>query len=115
MNGTLKTRRQFDRVYSAGQKAVGRNLVVFALPSPETEGSDLLVGVVASRKVGNAVHRNRAKRRIRAAFKLVQPRIERPAWIVLVSRAAAAEGATRSADLVEEMDRLLRNVGLIQC
>ncbi len=117
MNGTIKTRGQFQRVYNSGNKSVGRYLVVFALPSPDIDGdgSELLVGVVASRKVGNAVRRNRAKRRLRAAFRSVRSSIVSPAWVVLVSRAAAADEVANSKDVAEEMDRLLRKMGLVQC
>ena len=45
---------------------VGRYLVVFALAS---EGELCRVGITASRKVGGAVVRNRARRRVRELFR----------------------------------------------
>jgi ribonuclease P protein component len=46
------------------------------------------VGVVASRSIGNAVRRNRARRRIRAIINQYLPRI-RPGWdIVIVARSS---------------------------
>lgn len=48
------------------------------------------VGFTASRKVGNAVARNRAKRRLRAAARAVLPEAARPGWdYVLVARPEA--------------------------
>ena len=45
---------------------VGRYVVVFALPS---EGELCRFGITASRKVGGAVVRNRARRRVRELFR----------------------------------------------
>ncbi len=46
------------------------------------------VGFTCSKKVGNAVARNRAKRRLRAAARSVLPRLGRPGWdYVLIGRA----------------------------
>ena len=47
-------------------------------------------GLVTSRRVGNAVIRNRLRRRLREMIRLSQPRILPGLWIVLVVRAAAA-------------------------
>ena len=45
------------------------------------------IGFTASKKIGNAVLRNRAKRRLRALAREVLPRLARPGWdYVLVAR-----------------------------
>jgi ribonuclease P protein component len=46
-------------------------------------------GLVASRREGNAVLRNRLRRRLREMVRLSMPRIVPGVWIVLVIRAAA--------------------------
>ena len=68
------------------------------------------VGFTASRKVGNAVVRNRAKRRLRAAAALVLGRDGRPGTdYVLVARATTA--ARPYAELVGDLESALRQVG----
>ena len=62
----LLRRADFQRVYTDGVKVVGRYVVVFALAS---EGGPCRVGITASRKVGGAVVRNRARRRLRELFR----------------------------------------------
>ena len=53
---------------------------------PNTLGSDRL-GIIASRRVGGAVSRNRAKRRLRELFRQGIERGDRPMDIVAIARA----------------------------
>ena len=62
----LRRRSEFQRVFDGGRRAHGRLLTVIATPS--TAGTTRL-GIVASRKLGGAVVRNRAKRLIREVFR----------------------------------------------
>lgn len=68
------------------------------------------VGFTASKKIGNAVVRNRAKRRLRALAREVLGPEARPGWdYVLVARPGAT--VTRPyADLRADMERALRSV-----
>ena len=60
----LQTTREFDRVYR--QSTQTRHTPYFVLFYKK--GTECKVGFVASKKIGNAVHRNRAKRLLRAHF-----------------------------------------------
>ena len=113
MRGTLKTRGQFALCYENGSKAVGSHAVVFALRPPQldsTDPSECTIGIVASRKVGGAIQRNRAKRVLRAALHEIRARIRRPAWIVLVARRALIEDECRTPQLVRELEAQLRRL-----
>jgi ribonuclease P protein component len=83
MRPTLRRARQFADVYTRGRKFVSPAFVLFHLAAPEAR-----VAFVASRKVGGAVQRNRAKRVLRAA--LTQAEAEAsgatPGWLILVAR-----------------------------
>ena len=65
------------------------------------------IGYTASKKVGNAVARNRAKRRLRALARAILPQNAHPGWdYVLIAR--AGETATRAfTDLEKDLARAL--------
>jgi ribonuclease P protein component len=68
------------------------------------------IGFTASKKIGNAVLRNRAKRRLRALSREVLAREARPGWdYVLVARPEATVSRPY-ADLMADLARALRSV-----
>ncbi|MFN0083749.1 MAG: ribonuclease P protein component [Blastocatellia bacterium] len=58
----LRNSQQFRRVYDQGQRFHTPHFSVFIL---RTEGSERRIGITVTRKIGNAVLRNRCKRRLR--------------------------------------------------
>jgi ribonuclease P protein component len=67
----LTRRADFLKVAAGRCKSVAPGLILQAFPEPA--GGAMRVGFTASRKVGNAVVRNRARRRLRAAAAQVLP------------------------------------------
>jgi len=66
----LRSRREFVAVQQQGRRVATRYLTMLALPNSLQHDR---LGIVASRRVGSAVSRNRAKRRLRALFRQRQP------------------------------------------
>jgi ribonuclease P protein component len=78
---------QFRRLYEHGRRVQGQLAVVFVdVPPAGTTGRTL--GVVTSRRVGNAVVRNRARRLMREVYRLHRDRLKANIQIVIVARAA---------------------------
>ena len=67
-----RVRKRADFVAAARAPSCARGAVVVqALPRPDADG--VRAGFTATRKIGGAVQRNRAKRRLRAAARLLLP------------------------------------------
>ena len=71
----LKKRADFLRVAALRRKWAAPGLILQAAPGtrPESQADSLRVGFTVSKKVGNAVCRNRARRRLKAAVGEVFP------------------------------------------
>ena len=81
---SIPTRRDFLRARNHGQKALARGLVIQAV---RRESEIWRVGLTASKKIGNAVCRNRARRRMRALARQHLAPLARPGVdYVLIAR-----------------------------
>jgi ribonuclease P protein component len=82
----LTRRAEFLRVAARGRKAARPGLLLQALPGT---GGPLRLGFTATKKIGGAVVRNRAKRRLREAARLTLAAEAPAGWdLVLVARDA---------------------------
>src|SRR4051794_27391232 len=105
----LKTRADFLRVAGSGRKTAMPGLVLQVAARPPGTGASARVGFTASRKVGNAVARNRSRRRLRAAVAAtLAPHADAAFDYVLIARdATAARGWPElNGDLEQAMRRL---------
>jgi ribonuclease P protein component len=107
----LKKRADFLRVAAQRRKWAAPGLILQAAPAPEpTTDDSVRVGFTVSKKVGNAVTRNRAKRRLRAAVDRVFPDSACPGLdYVVIGR---QDTPSRPWDLlVQDLMQALKRVG----
>lgn len=108
----LKRRADFLRVAERRRRAVRDGLILQAAPCPPEAADEaaIRVGFTASRRVGNAVLRNRAKRRLRAAAAEVLAQAGRAGTdYVLIARTATPTRPYRA--LVGDLAGALRQLG----
>ena len=102
----LRQRREFLAA-ATGAKAPVTGFVLQALD--RREDGPVRVGFTVSKKVGNAVERNRVRRRLREVVRLSAPDLMRSGHdYVLIGRRAALE--LPFGRMVEDFDRALRRV-----
>lgn len=88
---TLRKRSDFLRL-NRGRKHATHGLVLQAMPTPDaSEGTDVIrLGLTVTKKIGNAVTRNRVRRRLREAARAVLPVAGQPGHdYVLIARQGA--------------------------
>jgi ribonuclease P protein component len=113
--GRLLQRKDFLRVAGGRRKSAMPGLILQALPNEETveagpQAEARRVGFTASKKVGNAVARNRAKRRLRAAARQVMAAHAAPGHdYVLIARNETPDHPYIS--LVAELETALKRLG----
>lgn len=80
---TLNRNRDFNRMYSRGKSYVTSSLVVYVLRNRQKE---VRIGITTSKKIGNAVQRNRARRLIRESCRKIISDLKPGYDIVMVAR-----------------------------
>jgi ribonuclease P protein component len=107
----LKRRPEFLAVAASRRRWVAPGLILQAARRPEESSLPPAprIGFTASKKVGIAVARNRARRRLRAAVEAVLPKAGAPGFDYVV--VARTETLTRPfADLIVDLETALKRV-----
>ena len=105
----LKKRAEFLRVAAKGRKAPMPGLVLQALPRDDHDPARL--GFTVTKKVGNAVIRNRARRRLKEAARLLlRDRALTGVDLVLIGRDAT--GRRPFQDLCGDLEHALKRAGV---
>jgi ribonuclease P protein component len=85
----IKKNREFSAVFKKGTSMANRQFVLYVLPK---EGQDRFrLGLSVSKRVGNAVCRNRIKRLVRVAFQELEGRLRPDCDYVVIARNQARD------------------------
>jgi ribonuclease P protein component len=104
----LTRKRDFDRIFATSAPL---HHGILSLRAAANDAQAVRVGIVCGKRVGGAVVRNGAKRRLRAAASSLVGSIP-PAWdILLVIRPSGARATV--AEFVYALEELLRRRGLL--
>ncbi|MGB1360665.1 MAG: ribonuclease P protein component [Alphaproteobacteria bacterium] len=106
----MKKRADFLRLRDAGKTVVKKSFILQYAPTCSNKGVE--IGFTATKKIGNATIRNKAKRRLREAIAKKYLQLQESCDIVLIARASTAE---RTWDkLVKDLDDALSEAGLLK-
>ena len=109
---SLKLNNDFRRVYARGKHAVSSRVVVYCRKNRLSRNR---VGFTVSKKLGNAVTRNRVRRRLREIVRLNAGQMKQGYDLILVARTRAVDAEYRKleADVLRCCDelRLLQKEG----
>ncbi|MFC7048804.1 ribonuclease P protein component [Emcibacter nanhaiensis] len=108
----LQKRSDFLRVARANKKWISPAMIVQTCKQPEgvDSGEEIRVGYTTSKKVGNAVVRNRARRRLREVVRRVLPEKGKAGQdYVLIARSGIEERSFD--DLIRDLKWSLKRLG----
>jgi ribonuclease P protein component len=105
----LRNQKNFDRLFKKGKSAGGKYLVLFL------KNNDLEYdrhAFLASKKVGNSVKRNRARRLMRESFRVIERELKSGYDILFIARNTITDA--KQQEVGRDMKRICAQKGLIK-
>ena len=101
---TIKKRATFVHIRDNGVLIRSKNINIQKLINQDLD-SKIGVGYTATKKIGNAVKRNKAKRIMRELAKKILIKCKTNSYYVLIAKSSILE--TKFRDLLEELERIV--------
>ena len=105
----LRRASEFARMRAGAQMYRGTLMAIGVTDDAETAG--FRAGFITSRKIGNAVERNRVRRRLREIVRKNQAALRENLWLITIAHPAAGRATYRA--LEDEWLRLARRASIL--
>lgn len=106
----LKNRNDFSRIYRHGKSFANGQFVVYW--SRQVNAEPFRLGVSASKKIGNAVVRNRMRRMVKEIVRLRKEQIVEKIDLIIIVRKPAIQMKMKEMD--KSMVHVLKRAGLLK-
>jgi ribonuclease P protein component len=107
----LRTRQDFQRLFTSSSRSLRGSYVVLLIRGNGLDSARC--AFVASKRIGGAVVRNRCRRIMREAYRVLRPHVALSGWdIALIARPPCRDA--RSRQIVEDLAPLYREAGLME-
>ena len=119
----IKEHHLYNKVFTRGERFVGRYISVHILPDFTAKKRMLAhpqkiytnrIGLSVTKKLGGAVQRNRAKRVIRAAFRMLKDSEKLKSGKLIVISARPTIAGKSSIDVFSELSYAMKKLGMTQ-
>ncbi|STO32230.1 Ribonuclease P protein component [Fusobacterium necrogenes] len=109
----LKKNREFQIIYNSGRKSFGYYSLIFF---KKNDNNLKKCGFVVSKKIGNAVCRNRLKRLFREYYRQKEKILKDEYDIIFVAKKTAGEKikTLKFLDIERDLDKVLKNVKIFK-
>ena len=104
----LRNKRDFDRLYTKGRSSGEKYVVIFHISNGLGYSRKAFL---ASKKVGDAVTRNRARRLMKESFRKLEQSVKPGSDILFIARKTITD--TKQADVEASMLKALKKSGLL--
>ncbi len=113
---TIKNNAVFTRMYAKAKSEVRPTVVIYARKNVHLD--TVQIGITVSKKLGGAVQRNRARRLVREAWRIIQNENEglfnTPCYVVLVARSRCFKKNCKMQHVKRDIESGLRALGLLE-
>lgn len=107
----IKLNKEFKSLYYRGGCQVSKRVVLYFRKNKNNKDINRL-GLTVSKKIGNAVMRNKVRRRLKEIYRLNEDRLLSGYDIVLVARGTSADSTYE--DLEKDMNFIFRKSGILK-
>ncbi len=112
---TIKNNSVFTRMYAKAASCVLPTVVVYAKKNKRLTHPE--IGITVGKKLGGAVQRNRARRLIKEAWRLLNNEVEglsrQPFYIVIVARSLCFKKKTKMQAVKKDLHYSLKSLRII--